>query len=608
MKKIKLLVFLFGLTIAVSCGQQKRYVSYKVQKGETIEDIANRLNMSEDDLLRLNPDVSATPPTNTVIIIPNKTINSTNSPVETTSEEEIVEGSTPTEEETTEEATKNDDVYTVVTTDYETHTVQQGETVYRITKEYNISKDELLKLNPEFPDLVFNKLSVGQVLKVKANTRTIVVDKNEILKKYVTHEVQSKETIFSLTRFYNISKEDLMYLNPEYPEIKDNVLKVGQLIKIRPKDEETEQVEYKFYRDSITTDASVNVALLLPFRANEYDTIANKEIFKRNRLANMVTDFYLGAEIAIDSLSNQGITVNTLILDTGRKGKNIESIITSDQLDDMDAIIGPFYSEEAIELAREVDNPIIFPHFSNSQKDFSSSKLVKTAPDSNLYTEYLLSYLKDNYNNETIFVIGDGKKVSNAMVDKISYGLRRHDSIKTVHILKPEEGYIKKDRFIENLKDNKKAWFIMTSDDNVAVADALNSAIGFPDDVSVQVFAVNKNKGYNKIDNNKLAQIHFTYVTNMFADINSKEVNVFNEKYLEKNNSLPSEYAVKGFDITYDIIMRLASGEKLSRTFKDGTSFRLENKFEYRKKSGTYSNQGLYLVRYNNDLSLTRLK
>lgn len=608
MKKIKLLVFLCGLTIAVSCGQQKRYVSYKVQQGETIEDIANRLNMSEDDLLRLNPDVSATPPTNTVIIIPNKDINNS-APVDTsTTEEGGGEETTQTEQETTPNETNNEDVYTVVTTDYETHTVQQGETVYRITKEYDITKDELLKLNPEFPDLVFNKLSVGQVLKVKATARTIVVDKNEILKQYVTHEVKSKETIFSLTRFYNISKEDLIYLNPEYPEIKDNVLKVGQLIKIRPKTEEKEEIEYKFYTDSITSDAAVNIALLLPFRANEYDTIANKEIFKKNRLANMVTDFYLGAEIAIDSLNNQGVNVNALVLDTGRKGKNIDDIVQSDQLDDVDVVIGPFYSEEAIELSRGVSNPIIFPHFSNSQKDFSSSKLVKTAPDKNLYVDYLLSYLKDNYNNETIFVVGDDKKESNAMVEKLRYGLNRHDSIKTVHVLKPKDGYIKRERFTDVLKENKKAWIIMTSSDNVAVADGLNSAIGFPDDVIVQVFAVNKNKGYNRIDNNKLAQIQFTYVTDMYADINSKEANVFNEKYLEKNNALPSDYAVKGFDITYDIIMRLASGEKLSKTFKEGTSFRLENKFEYRKKSGIYSNQGLYLVRYNKDLSLTRLK
>ena len=610
MKKIKLLVFLCGLTFAVSCGQQKRYVSYKMQEGETIEDVAKRLDISEDDLLRLNPDVSATPPTNTVIIVPNKTgVHTQEKKVKNTStNSEGAETDNSEKTETPEDTNNKDDVYTIVTTDYETHTVQQGETVYRITRQYNITKDELIKLNPEFPDIVFNNLSIGQALKVKAITKTIVVDKKEILKQYVTHEVKSKETIFSLTRFYNVTKEDLIYLNPEYPGIKNNDIKVGQLIKIRPKNEEEEKIELKFYQDSITTDASVNIALLLPFRANEYDSISSKEIFKKNRLANMVTDFYLGAEVAIDSLKHQGVQVNITVFDTGKKLENINTIASSDAVKDADAIIGPFYSEEAVELAKEVNNPIIFPHFSSSQNEFSSSKLIKTSPDEDLYTDFLLSYLKENYKGETIFVVGDDKEESNKSVEKIRYVLSKHDSIKEIHILKPEKNYIKRERYTDKLKNNTKAWIIMTSDENVAVADAVNSAIGFPDGVTVHVFALNKSSAYNRIDNNKLANISFTYVTNTYSEDDSNEVSIFNEKYLTKNNALPSDYAVKGFDITYDIGMRLASGKNLSKTFKQGTSFRLENKFDYRKKSSGFANHGLYLVKYNKDLSLTRLK
>ena len=61
--------------------------------------------------------------------------------------------------------------------------------------------------------------------------------------------------------------------------------------------------------------------------------------------------------------------------------------------------------------------------------------------------------------------------------------------------------------------------------------------------------------------------------------------------------------------MTYDILMRLASGNNLTDTFKNGVSLRLENKFDYRKKTfGSSSNKGLFIVKYNKDLSLTRLK
>ena len=57
MKKLQFLLLICILTFTVSCGQQKRYVSYKVQEGETMRDIAKRLDMKTKDLLRLNPDV-----------------------------------------------------------------------------------------------------------------------------------------------------------------------------------------------------------------------------------------------------------------------------------------------------------------------------------------------------------------------------------------------------------------------------------------------------------------------------------------------------------------------------------------------------------------------
>jgi len=55
--------------------------------------------------------------------------------------------------------------------------------------------------------------------------------------------------------------------------------------------------------------------------------------------------------------------------------------------------------------------------------------------------------------------------------------------------------------------------------------------------------------------------------------------------------------------------MRLASGESLKETFKKGTSYRIERKFEYSKKLfSTTENNGLFIIQYNPDLSLTRLK
>jgi ABC-type branched-subunit amino acid transport system substrate-binding protein len=323
----------------------------------------------------------------------------------------------------------------------------------------------------------------------------------------------------------------------------------------------------------------------------------------------MVTDFYLGAEMAIDSLQKQGVKINASIFDTGNRGSNITEILENDELKDIDVAIGPFYSKKVDLVAKKVKIPIVFPHYSNKQKDLTASKIIKVAPEKSAYTEYLASYLKNNYNGEVIFVVGDGEANSNNIVTQISTSLKKHDSIATVHILKPEKGYIKKERFTSKMNSEKHNWVIIASENNVTIADVLNNMIRLPDDIKAQVFAINKNKAYDNIDNNKLAHTDFTYVSSSYSNENLEETKSFYRSFNKKNNTIPSSYAIKGFDITYDILMRLASGNNLQKTFKQGTSIRIESKFDYHKKLlGATTNKGLFIVQYNKDLSLSRLQ
>ena len=628
MNKIKFFAFTLILVLLFSCSQQKRYISYKVKEGETIRDIAERINVKKTDLIRLNPDIGETPSTNSVIIIPNPEYQKKIPLIQesktdtTTQQSESNEGSVTENNTETENTNQLPDSTQIVRTvfEYKTHTIQPGETVYRITKKYNISKNELIKLNPQFPRIKDNYFDVGQVIKVKvAEKKVFYVSREEDLKNHVTHEVKSKETVYGLTRFYNISKDDLIRLNPEYPEIIDDNLGIGQILRIRPIEEKLDTDEVStMYLDSIVESNSIKLALLLPFRAKEYDSVSYKDIFdkKKNkkskgaaRLANIVTDFYMGAEMAIDSLKKEGVNVDVSVFDTGNRGKNIKNILEQDKLDDVDVIIGPFYSKKAELIANDVNVPVVFPHFSKNQRDFSSSKIIKSAPDKEAHSKFLVNHLKSIYNGETIFIVGDNSEISNNQVKTILSGLKQHDSIQKIHVLKPEKGYIKKERFTKEMKVGVHNWVLLTSDKNAAVADAINSMVVLPEKITAQVFAIEKNSAYDEVDNNTLARIDFTYVTSNYSDYKAKSIKDFNKKYRSINKDIPSEYSFKGFDITYDILMRLASGDKLSETFKQGISLRLENKFNFTKKLfGSISNKGLYIVKYNRDLSLERLR
>ncbi|WP_369048846.1 LysM peptidoglycan-binding domain-containing protein [Tenacibaculum sp. UWU-22] len=542
MKKLKFLILLSVLTFAVSCGQQKRYVSYKVKEGETMRDIAKRYNLKTKDLLRLNPDVGRRPDANTAIIVPNL---------------------------------KN--------------------------KENQIGKNVSIK-NENSDDVKnpkHNKVTENE----KANKELENLKKN-----FIVHKVKPKETIYSLKRFYNVSEDDLFALNPN---LKSNGLKAGEIIKIKPIETDEDTKENLVFEDNIKPGASIKLALLLPFRANEYTNDSPDDIFERNTLANMVTDFYMGAEIAIDSIKKQGVNVDVHVFDTGKRGAKTSTILSNGLLNDVDAIIGPFYSDKAKLVANKVKAPVIFPHFSDKQTEFSSSKLVATAPNKDTYQETLINYLSKNYNKENIVIVGDGNSNSNASITRFVKYLKKQDSITTtIHVLKPENGYIKKERFTDIMKPNSHNWLIIISDDTVIVANALNSMVSLPENATVKVFTPEKSEAYDKIDNNMLASIGLTYVSSEYTDENTYSTKAFNRKYKAKNNALPSSYATKGFDVTYDVLARLVSSDNdLKETFNKGFSYRLANKFDYDKSLfGTTKNNGVFIVKYNKDLSLVRLK
>ncbi len=543
MKHLKFFVFLCILTFTVSCGQQKKYVQYKVKEGETIGEIAKKLDMKTKDLLRLNPDVSRKPEANTVIIVPNKN--------------------------------------TVKTT---------GETINKEESKLSKIKDDA------------KEGAVSAIVSEKEKQRNLLIA--ELEKEFKIHEVKKGDTFYSLTRFYNVSKDELTSLNPELSE----GLKLGQFIKIMPIEDVIEE-ENLLYKDEIEEGISIKAAIMLPFRASELESRSVNEIFDNSRLSNIVTDFYLGAEIAIDSLRKQGVKLNIDVFDTGRNSTQLKTIIADNNLKDNDVIIGPLYSEEVQYLAEEVNTSIVFPVYSNKQSKFTSKRIVKTSPNKDLFRDKLLEYISENLNEGNIIIVGDGKADSNYNSTKIKEILKSHDSINSVSVITPVDGYIKKAKFTDVLKPDMKNIVVMTTSDKIVVASAINSLISLPVNTTATVFTFDKTSTYDKVDNLKLAQLGFTYVSEEYIREDSFKAMDFNKKYLAKNGTLPSYYATKGFDVTYDVLVRLASGKSLKSTFDDGYSYRVESKFDYTSKIfKTTENKGLFILKYNEDLTLTRIK
>lgn len=105
---------------------------------------------------------------------------------------------------------------------YYIHIVRKGETLYSISKGYNVSQVEIAMENPD----IYLGLQVDQALKIPIKD----MDPGEFESddKYIYHVVKRKETLFSLTRNYEVSIEDIIAANPEV----EQGLKANQVVLI----------------------------------------------------------------------------------------------------------------------------------------------------------------------------------------------------------------------------------------------------------------------------------------------------------------------------------------------------------------------------------------
>src|SRR5690606_16252334 len=90
---------------------------------------------------------------------------------------------------------------------FKAHTVKQGETVESIAKKYQVTASDIYALNPDAK----KKLSPNSVL-IIPNTTTISSDATTETKEltgYTSHKVKRKETLYSISKEYNIEIEDI---------------------------------------------------------------------------------------------------------------------------------------------------------------------------------------------------------------------------------------------------------------------------------------------------------------------------------------------------------------------------------------------------------------
>jgi cell wall-associated NlpC family hydrolase len=108
------------------------------------------------------------------------------------------------------------------------HTVKKGETITAIAQKYKVDPTAIYELNPDCSRV----LKLESIILIPRPTSNGTKTKTKIAVVADTHEVQPKETLYSIAKQYEITLEEINTANPELAE---TGLQAGQKIKIPAK-------------------------------------------------------------------------------------------------------------------------------------------------------------------------------------------------------------------------------------------------------------------------------------------------------------------------------------------------------------------------------------
>jgi len=634
--------------------QAQELIKHKVTQGQTIETIAKLYLVTPHDILVLNPDARKGISPGTTLVIPISKIKSQDIPTET---KEVI--------------------------GYRDIRVKRQETLYSLSKDYNISIEDLKKYNsflysqplrkgdkiriPRFKTIV-SQVSMNNTLKTYMvqpregkwrvaykfgmtipELEALNPNMNEILQpgdvlvvpnvdeqeeqliddNFNYYTVQKSEGFMALNRKLGVTQEQLETMNPG---LKESGLKLGMILKVPANsvtDVVTEDLENTNLSRNLNNFSVKNIALMLPFRLNriDIDSIEEaKDAIKNDGFLSLSLDFESGVLMALDSAKQLGISTNLKVFDTENQIAQVGAILNRNDFSNYDAVIGPLLKDNFERVASHLrsDNiPVISPF---TMPEHLYDNVFQTIPSDELLEQTIINFVKADTLKKNIIIIADEKHRATSNRLKADFPLA-----KQIFSKKNKEGkdmyYVILDEIQNQFRQGLNLVFLETKNSGFVsnVTSMLNGLNGRnladedensrvqvePIIFDIVLYTTNKSSAFDdeaNVSNMHLSNLKFHYPSPNKA-YDTSQPNGFVKKYTSVYGVGPSKYATRGFDLTLDILLRLASDDNLYAASKsDVETEYVENKFRYSKKLfGGYYNEAVYVVKYD-DMTIVEAK
>lgn len=579
-----------SIKVMAQASAESGYFLHTVTKGQSLYSISSMYNVSIDDIVRLNPGSDKQIREGAALKIPQAVSTNSDKPV--------------------------------------FHTIQAGETLYRLSVKYNITTQAICEANPGLSSENFRS---GQVIiiPVQSASKTEKETPKATAKEETTvkmndwkdmHKVERKETIFSISREYGITEEELIAANPE---LKNGKLKRGTFLFIPygKNEQKTQQTESKptvqeltneeifsRFEDSKKEIKTIKAAVLLPFMAG---TSANMEEQIR------MVEYYEGFLMAVDSLKKEGVSVDLYTYDTKGKEATLNNILARKEMKNMDIIFGPARSQDIDALATFADKNnirLVIPFAPKVNQVFKNPHIYQVnTPQSYLYSEVYEHFNRKFSGCNVIFLnASNGDREKDEFIKGMKTGLKENGI--SYRDFTMTDNFYDITTVMDTLKNNI---FIPTSGKSTALVKILPqltqirrerpgysmNLFGYPE---WQTYTNDYLASFYEIDTYFYSSF---YTNNLFpAAVNFTQA--YRRWYSKDMANIYPKYGMLGYDTGYFFLKGLSKyGNKMEENLGSihVTPIQTGFKFERVNNWGGFINRKVFFVHFSKDYELIKL-
>ena len=400
-----------------------------------------------------------------------------------------------------------------VLVNYKRHVVKPKETKWRLAYEYGLKISELEKINPE----IVSGLKIGQQILLPSGKDTVI---NNFQNELNYYQVKSNENLSLISQKIGISTDSIIAYNPilinSLPE-EETILKIPSQFNGNFDVKDGLLYERISLKDSFFSNNYLQLVCFLPFKMREieFDSVekTNTKLSRRN-LHTISADFYFGMEMAKEFCDSLGIKTKIKVIDTQNDLSVINEKISSVNWNGINAIIGPLIPKnfDFFSKNRRFSDIPIISPLSTKEIDGDKNVFQSVSPLKRL-RKVMMNYIKNEIDSTQNLVI-----ITDSINNKFAKEFKKLST--KSHFVESEKGGFVIPELIDSLLvDSLKNQVIFESQDlglAANVTSLLNSQVGKERDV--QLFSSLRTAIYDNVNISRkhLGNIKFTYLNDNF--------------------------------------------------------------------------------------------